>query len=400
MLRRIYLDHSATTPVRPEVVQAISEYMLEKYGNASSVHSFGREAREGTDEGRERLARLIGASPSDIIFTSGGTESDNLAVKGLAEAYASKGKHIITSQIEHHALLHTCEYLEKHGARVTYLPVDQYGSVDPEDVRKAIAPDTILVSIMMANNEIGTIQDVAEIGRICQKSGVLFHSDAVQALGQLPIDVRKLGIDLMSVSSHKIYGPKGIGALYIRKGIRIASQAHGGHHERGKRAGTENVPGIVGFGLAAELARVEFDERVKHYSLVRDRLMDGIMARIPEVRLNGHRTKRLPNNCNISVLYVEGESMLLNLDMKGIAASSGSACTSGSLDPSHVLMACGLKHEEAHGSLRMTVGTQTTTEDIDYVVAELPPIVERLRAMSPLYSEREKETGKACTQTR
>jgi cysteine desulfurase len=392
MLKRIYLDHAATTPVRQEVVTAMTEYMLERYGNASSVHSFGREARRGVDEGRESLARLIGASPAEIIFTSGGTEADNLAVKGVAEAYAKKGNHIITSQIEHHALLHTCEYLEKHGARVTYLPVDGHGFVDPDDMRRAIAPDTILVSIMTANNEIGTIQDVAEIGRICRESGVLFHSDAVQALDQIPIDVRKLGIDLMSVSSHKIYGPKGVGALYARKGVRLASQAHGGVHERGKRAGTENVPGIVGFGKAAELARLEFDNRTRHYTLLRDRLIDGLLAGIPETRLNGHRTKRLPNNCNVSALYVEGESMLLNLDMKGIAASSGSACTSGSLDPSHVLMACGLKHEEAHGSLRMTVGTQTTAEDIDYVISELTPIVDRLRAMSPLYaSSKEKE---------
>ncbi len=391
MLKRIYLDHAATTPVRPEVAKAMNEYMLEKYGNASSVHSFGREAREGVDEGRERLASLIGASPSEIIFTSGGTESDNLAVKGVAEAYAPKGQHIITSQIEHHALLHTCEYMEKHGARVTYLPVDEYGFVDPEDVRKAIAPDTILVSVMMANNEVGTIQEVAEIARICRESGVLFHTDAVQAAGQLPIDVRKLGIDLMSVSSHKMYGPKGIGALYVRKGVRVASQAHGGHHERGKRAGTENVPGIVGFGLAAELARVEFDERVKHYALVRDRLIDGIMARIPEVRLNGHRTKRLPNNCNVSILYVEGESMLMLLNMQGVAVSSGSACTSRALKASHVLIAMGFPHEIVHGSLVFSFGLDNTIEDVEYVSEVLPSIVDRLRQMSPLYAKYIKE---------
>jgi cysteine desulfurase len=383
-IRRVYLDHAATTPVRPEVADIMVRYMVEKFGNPSSIHSFGREARQAVDDARDKIAEFIGAEPREIIFTSGGTEADNLALKGVLEANPSKGRHIITSQIEHHAILHTCEYLEKRGYSVTYLPVDSYGMVSPEDVASAFRNDTAVVSIMMANNEVGTIQPVEKIGRICREKGVPFHTDSVQALGQIPVNVGKLGIDMMSVSSHKIYGPKGIGVLYLRRGIRVTPLAHGGVHERGLRAGTENIPGIVGFGKACELAMAEFDQRVTHYEAVRDRLMDGILTTIPHSRLNGHRTVRLPNNCNVSILYVEGESMLLNLDMNGIAASSGSACTSGSLEPSHVLMAMGVKHEEAQGSLRFTVGTGTTIDDIDYVLSVLPRIVERLRAMSPL----------------
>jgi cysteine desulfurase len=387
-MRRVYLDHAATTPVHPEVVEVMNHYMLEDWGNPSSIHSFGREARAGVDEARARVAALIGADPEEIVFTGGGTEADNLAIKGTAWELRNKGNHIITSAVEHHAVLHTVEWLEKQGFRATYLPVDGYGMVDPGDVEKAITSSTILVSIMAANNEVGTVQPIAEIARICREKGVRFHTDAVQAVGQLPIDVHALGVDMLSLSGHKIYGPKGVGALYVRRGVRLTPLLHGGAHERKRRAGTEGVPGIVGLGRAAELARLHFDERVAHYRRMRDLLWERIRQRVPEVRLNGHPTERLPNNLNISVLYVEGESMLLNLDMKGIAASSGSACTSGSLEPSHVLLAMGIPHEVAHGSLRMTVGVSTTEEDTDYVARSLAEIVERLRAMSPLWSVR------------
>lgn len=387
-MRRVYLDHAATTPVHPEVVEVMRHYMLQDWGNPSSIHSFGREARAGVDEARAKVAALIGADPEEIAFTGGGTEADNMAIKGTAWELRSKGDHIITSAVEHHAVLHTVEWLEKQGFRATYLPVDEYGMVDPGDVERAITSSTILVSIMAANNEVGTVQPVAEIARICREKGVRFHTDAVQAVGQLPIDVHALGVDLLSLSAHKIYGPKGVGALYVRRGVRLTPLLHGGAHERRRRAGTEGVPGIVGLGRAAELARLEFDQRVEHYRRVRDLLWERIRERVPEVRLNGHPTERLPNNLNLSVLYVEGESMLLNLDMKGIAASSGSACTSGSLEPSHVLLAMGIPHEVAHGSLRMTVGVSTTEEDTAYVAESLGEIVDRLRAMSPLWNAR------------
>jgi len=383
--QKVYLDHAATTPVHPEVAKVVLNYMVKDFGNASSVHSFGRTTRKAMDEARERVADLINANPKEIVFLSGGTEADNLAIKGVAEAYKDKGKHIITSEIEHHAIIHTCQYLEKQGHEVTYLPVDEHGMVSPEDLLEAIRDDTVLVSIMLANNEMGTIQPVEEIGRICREKGVIFHSDGVQAVGSIPADVDALNIDLLSMSSHKLYGPKGVGALYHRKGIKLVSQQTGGSHEYRLRAGTENVPGIAGFGLAAKLAKEEMEERVSRISALRDKLQYGLMQAVDHVKLNGHPEKRLPNNLNLSFEYVEGESMLLNLDMKGIAASSGSACTSGTLDPSHVLLAMGMKHEVAHGSLRMTLGRETAEEDIDYVLEVLPGIVQRLREMSPLY---------------
>ncbi len=384
-MRRVYLDHAATTPVHPEVAEAVKEAMLVYYGNPSSIHSFGREARRAVDEAREKVARLIGAEPAEIIFTSGATESDNLAIKGMAYAGRDRGGHIITSSIEHHAILHACEQLEKEGFRVTYLPVDGDGLVDPADVEQAIGEDTILISIMLANNEVGTIQPIEEIGAIARQRGIPFHTDAVQAVGQIPVDVNRLQVDLLSLSGHKMYGPKGIGALYLRKRTRIQPLFQGGSHERRLRPGTENVPGIVGLGKAAELASAELAERGRRYALLRDRLRDKLWSALNDIKLNGHPTRRLPNNLNLSVLYVEGESMLLNLDLAGIAASSGSACTSGSLEPSHVLTAMGISHEVSHGSLRFTVGRDTTEEDIDYVSEILPGIVERLRDMSPLY---------------
>jgi len=380
--RRVYLDHSATTPVRPEVLEAMLPYFSAEYGNASSVHSWGREARIAVDLGREKVAHLIGATLSEIIFTSGGTESDNLALRGVAWAKRSKGNHIITTKIEHHAVLHTCEALEKEGFKVTYVGCDKYGMVDPEDVRAAITPETILISVMHGQNEVGTIEPVAEIGKMAKEKGITYHTDAVQSAGRIPLSVNDLGVDLLTMSSHKIYGPKGIGALYIRKGTRIAPQATGGVHERGLRAGTENVTGIVGFGEACMLAEKDLPEESKQLTALRDKLISGILTRIPDTILNGHPTIRLPHNVNVSVKYVEGESMLLNLDLMRIGASSGSACTSGSLEPSHVLLAMGLPHEVAHGSLRMTLGRSNTGEDIDYVLETLPPIVSRLREMS------------------
>lgn len=383
-MRKVYLDHSATTPVHPEVADLMLKYMVDVYGNPSSVHSFGRQGRKAVDEAREQVARLIGAEPKEIIFTSGGTEADNLAIRGVAAANKNKGNHIITSAIEHHAVLHTCEHLEKEGWEVTYLPVDADGLVNPEDVARAITDRTVLVTIMLANNEVGTIEPLAEISRITRARGVHLHTDAVQAVGNIPVNVNDLGVDLLSLSGHKLYGPKGIGALYIRQKTRISPIQYGGGHERRMRAGTENVPGIVGLGKAAELAMLELPERMQKTRALRDRLMDGLLGRIPDIRLNGHRTQRLPGNVNVSISYVEGESMLLKLDMAGIAASSGSACTSGSLEPSHVLLAMGLPHEVAHGSLRFTLGRQNTVEDVDYVLDTLPGIVAELRAMSPL----------------
>ncbi|MHB8945532.1 MAG: cysteine desulfurase NifS [Bacillota bacterium] len=387
--RRVYLDHAATTPVHPEVVKIMDHYMLEAFGNPSSIHSFGREARKGVEEAREQVAALMGATPNEVFFTSGGTEADNLAIQGVAYGRRDVGNHIITSTIEHHAVLHTCEHLEKEGYKVTYLPVDKYGMVSPDDVRKALTPQTILVTVMAANNEVGTIQPSAEIGRVVKEHGqAYYHIDGVQTYGNWPVNVDDLHADLFSASSHKIYGPKGAGALYIRKGIKLVPLIFGGSHERKRRPGTEGVPGIVGFGQAAEIARETLDQRIAHNTALRDRLISGLLAELDYSRLNGHPTQRLPNNANVSVEFVEGESMLLNLDMKGIAASSGSACTSGSLEPSHVLLAMGLPHEIAHGSLRLTVGTDNNMDDIEYVIATLPDIVRRLRAMSPLYADK------------
>jgi len=384
------MDHSATTPVDPEVAQLMMTYYTEKYGNPSSVHSFGREAKAALENAREQVAKLLGAEPREITFTSGGTEADNLAIIGAAEANSKKGKHIITSAIEHHAVLETCEYLAKNGYELTVLPVDEEGFVSVADVEKAIRPDTVLITIMHANNEVGTIQPIAEIGKLAREKGVIFHVDAVQSFGKIPIDVKAMNVDLMSVSSHKIYGPKGVGALYIRKGVRVSPRAFGGGQEKKRRSGTENTPGIIGFGKACELAAQRMAEDAQKEAKLRDRLMEGILEKIDYVKLNGPRggEKRLPGNLNVSIQFIEGESLLLSLDMMGIAASSGSACTSGSLDPSHVLLAMGLSHEIAHGSLRFSLGRQNTEEDVDYVLEQLPKIVERLRMMSPLYDQR------------
>ncbi|MGI6120596.1 MAG: cysteine desulfurase NifS [Desulfosporosinus sp.] len=387
-MRRIYLDHSATTPVDREVANLMTTYYTEKYGNPSSVHSFGRETKQALEEARRQVAELIAATPEEITFTSGGTEADNLAILGTAEAMRKKGKHLITSAIEHHAVLETCEYLEKNGFGLTVIPVDSEGIVSVEDIRKAVRPDTILISVMHANNEVGAIQPIAEIGDLAKELGIVFHVDAVQSLGKIPINVKEMNIDLLSVSSHKIYGPKGVGALYIRKGVRIVPLIHGGSQEKRYRSGTENTPGIIGFGKACELAGKRMAEEAKLQTRLRDKLINGILERIKYVKVNGPLgDKRLPNNVNVSIQYIEGESLLLSLDMLGIAASSGSACTSGSLDPSHVLLALGLAHEDAHGSLRLSLGRQNTEEEIDYVLEKLPQIVERLRMMSPLYEQ-------------
>jgi len=386
-VKRIYFDHSATTPVDKNVATSVLEYMTDKFGNASSIHSFGREARRAVEESREKVAALIGATPNEIFFTSGGTEGDNLAIKGVAFANRKKGNHIITSAIEHHAVLHTCDYLEKHGFQITYLPVDEYGMIRLEDLKNAVTDKTILISIMFANNEVGTIQPVKEIGAFAKERGIYFHTDAVQAAGNYPIDVKADNIDLLTMSGHKFYAPKGIGALYIRRGVRIESIQHGGAHERNLRAGTENVPGIVGLGLASEIAKNEMNNRVERISKLRDKIISEVSSNIPHTKLNGHPKLRLPGNVNFSFLYLEGESLLLNLDMKGIGASSGSACTSGSLDPSHVLLAMGLTHEVAHGSLRISLGHDNTEEEVDYFLEVLPEIIDRLRAMSPLYGE-------------
>ena len=387
-MERIYLDNAATTRVRPEVAEAVLPAMTETYGNASSVHSFGREAKKAMEKARAQVAAAIGAKKEEIYFTAGGSEADNWAIKGAAHALRRKGLHIITTSIEHHAVLHTCQALEKEGFEVTYLPVDEYGLVTPDQVEAAIRPDTILVSVMAANNEIGTIEPIAEIGAVCRAHKVLFHTDAVQAVGHMPLDVAAMQIDMLSLSGHKFYAPKGVGALYIRTGVRIENLIEGGAQERNRRAGTENVPAIVGMGKAIELITAEMAEENARISGLRDRLIAGILDAIPESRLNGHPTKRLPGNVNVSIRYIEGEALLLSLDMAGIAASSGSACTSGSLDPSHVLLAIGLPHEIAHGSLRLTIGRDNTQDEIDRVLEELPKIVSRLRAMSPLYDDR------------
>lgn len=385
-MQKVYLDNAATTKVRDEVVEAMLPYFTEYFGNPSSLHLFAREAGKGLDTARAQVAKALNAKPEEIIFTGGGSESDNMVLRGIPEAYKKKGKHVITSAVEHHAVLHTLEAMEREGrVEVTYLPVDEYGMVTAEQVEKAIRPDTVLVSIMFANNEVGTIMPIEQIGETCKKYGVLFHTDAVQAVGHVPVDVEKMHIDLLSLSGHKFHGPKGVGALYVRKGVRIPALILGGAQERRKRAGTENVPGIVGMGKAIELATAELEDNAAKMKVLRDRLIFGIPARIPDVKLNGHPTERLPNNVNFSIRFIEGESILLMLDLNGIAASSGSACTSGSLDPSHVLLAMGLSHEVAHGSLRLTLSEFTTPEEIDYVLDTLPPIVEKLRAMSPLY---------------
>jgi cysteine desulfurase len=386
-MRRVYLDHSATTPVKPEVVEAMLPYFTEVFGNASSVHAFGREARNAVMAARTTIADFINTTPDELYFTAGGTESDNWAIRGVALANRAKGNHIITTTIEHHAVLHVCQILEKEGFEVTYLPVSADGLISLDALRAAIRPTTTLISIMAVNNEIGTVQPIEAIGKIAKEHGVLFHTDAVQALGKIELDVDKQNIDLMSFSAHKLYGPKGIGALYIRKGIRIQNLMDGGAQERKRRPGTENVPGIIGFGKAVELSAANFEATNAKLTNLRDKMIADIEATIPYIRLNGHRTQRHPGNVNFCFEFIEGESLLLSLDLVGIAGSSGSACTSGSLDPSHVLMAIGLTHEIAHGSLRLSLGESTTEEDVNYTVEHLKPIVERLRSYSPLYEK-------------
>jgi cysteine desulfurase len=384
-MKRIYLDYAATTPTDPDVVQAMLPYFGDSFGNPSSAHGFGLEAREAIEAARNNVASLLGANPGEIVFTSGGTESDNFAIKGIAYANRNRGNHIITSAIEHHAVIHPCRFLERQGFEVTVLPVDGDGRVDPDAVGKTITDRTILISIMHANNEIGTIQPIAAIGKIARERGICLHTDAVQTFGHIPFTVDDLNVDLLSLSAHKLYGPKGVGAIYIRKGTRITSFMHGGEQESKRRASTHNVPGIVGLSRAVELAKERMHEEMETQAHFRDRLIGGILERIARSRLNGHPTERLPNNVNVSIEFVEGESMLLSLDMEGIACSTGSACSSGSLDPSHVLLALGLNHQMAHGSLRFSLGRYTEAEDIDQVLEVLPLVVERLRSMSPLY---------------
>ncbi len=383
-MKRIYLDYAATTPVHPDVLKAMLPYFSQGFGNPSSVYACGQEAKGAMEKARASVARLIGSREEEITFTSGGTEADNFALAGVAFANEKKGNHIITTAIEHHAILETGKFLKKRGFKVTNLPVDEYGMVAPDDIRKAITAKTILISVMHANNEVGTIQPLAEIGKIAREADILFHTDAVQTVGHIPVDVNAFGVDLLSMSSHKLYGPKGVGVLYIRKGTRIAPFMHGGGQERDRRAGTENVPGIVGFGRAAEIALKEMDEEAARLTALRYGLIAALQQRIEDIRLNGHPVNRLPNNINISVAYVEGEAMLLNLDMKGICASTGSACSSGSREPSHVLLAAGCSHEQARGSLRFTLGKWTTGADMEKVLDILPPIVKKLRAISPL----------------
>ena len=394
MKTRIYLDNAATTKTSQEVVDAMLPYFTENYGNASSIYEVGQRSKEAITTAREDIAKVLGAKTEEIYFTAGGSEADNWALKAAFEAYSKKGNHIITTKIEHHAILHTCEYLEKKGAEITYLDVDENGLVNLDELQKAIRPETILISIMFANNEIGTIEPVKEIGMIAKEHGVLFHTDAVQAFGQVPIDVDEMNIDMLSSSAHKINGPKGIGFLYIRKGVKIRSFVHGGAQERKRRAGTENVPGIVGYGVAAKRAAETMEVRTAKERELRDYFIDRVLKEIPYVKLNGDPVKRLPKNINLSFRFVEGESLLIMLDMKGIAASSGSACTSGSLDPSHVLLAIGLPHEIAHGSLRLTLGEDTTKEDLDYTLEQLKEIIGKLRDLSPLYEDFVKKQNK------
>ncbi len=387
MKTNIYFDNAATTKVREEVFNEMRPFLESQYGNPSSIYTIARESKVPMEKAREQVAKALGAEPMEIYFTGSGTEADNWAIKSIAESKKSKGNHIITTNIEHHAVLHTCEYLEKNGYEVTYLPVNENGLVTAEQVKDAIKDETILISIMFANNEIGTIMPIKEIGKIAKEKGILLHTDAVQAVGHVPIDVNELNIDLLTLSAHKLYGPKGVGALYARKGIVLRPFIHGGAQERGRRAGTENVAGIVGLGKAIELMEEEMEEEITRLTALRNRAIDGLTSKIPYCRLNGDRDSRLPGNLNLSFEFIEGESMLLLLDMKGIAASSGSACTSGSLDPSHVLLAIGLPHEKAHGSLRISLGRYNTKEEIEYLIETLPPIVERLREMSPLYED-------------
>lgn len=395
MNKAIYMDHAATTHTKKEVLEEMLPYFSEQFGNPSSVHQFGRSTRKAVEKAREQVAKAINAKPEEIFFTSGGTEADNWAIKGTVKMLKGKGNHIITTQIEHHAVLHTCEQLEKEGFEVTYLPVDEFGMISLEDLKAAIKPSTILITIMFANNEIGTIEPIKEIGEIAKAHKILFHTDAVQAIGSVKVDVEEQHIDMLSLSAHKFYGPKGMGALYVRKGFKPANLIEGGHQERNRRAGTENVPGIVGLGKAIELATTNLDEHIEKLTALRQRLIDGVMKNIRFTRLNGHPEKRLPGNTSFCFRYIEGEALLLSLDLKGIAGSSGSACTSGSLDPSHVLLAIGLEHEIAHGSLRLSLGELTTEEDVDYVLEVLPEIVQRLRNMSPLYESviREEKNG-------
>jgi cysteine desulfurase len=384
----MYFDHAATTPTRPEIVEAMLPYYHDKWGNPSSLHSSGREALTGMTAARDQVAALLGALPEEITFTGGGTEADNLALVGASIALEKKGNHIITSAIEHHAVLHTAEFLQRRGLKLTVLPVDAQGLVDPEAVRAALTNETILVSIMHANNEIGTIQPIAEIGSICREQGVLFHTDAVQTVGHLPINVREMNVDLLSLSAHKLYGPKGVGALFVRKGVRLTPIIHGGGHERGRRSGTENVPGLVGLGEACRLAGLELEQERAHCANLRDKLIAGLLEKIPDSFLTGHPTQRLPNNASFCISYIEGESMLLSLDFESIFVSSGSACTSGSLEASHVLLAIGIPHELAHGSIRLSVGRGNTEAEVDRFLEVFPPIVERLRAMSPVSATR------------
>ena len=383
-MKKIYLDHAATTPTHPEVVAAMLPYFTDAFGNPSSIHSLGQESRAAVEESREQIARLIGAQSEEIIFTSGGTEADNYAIKGVTYANRHKRNHIITTSIEHHAVLEPCKFLKEQGFKVTYLPVDRNGLIDPEDARKAITDETILISVIHANNEIGTIEPISEIGRIAKEKGIYFHTDAVQTTGRIPVNVDELGVDLLAMSAHKLYGPKGVGALYIRRGTRIGSFMHGGSQERGRRASTENVPAIVGFGKAVEIAQKEMDGEMKRLVPLRDKLIQGLLERIDQIHLNGHPSQRLPNNVNVSVAFVEGESMGISLDLEGIAASTGSACTSDALEASHVLLAIGLPGELAQGSLRFSLGRDTTEEGIDRVLEVFPRIVARLRSMSPL----------------
>lgn len=383
--RTVYMDHAATTPVHPEVVEAMLPFLRERFGNPSSIYREGREARKALEAARSRVAQALGADPSEIFFTSGGTEADNLAIIGTVRANRDRGNHVVTTNIEHHAVLEPCHYLEKEGFKVTYLPVDGRGFVDPEQVREAVTPATILVSVMHANNEVGTVQPLAEISAVCREAGIYLHSDAVQTMGALDVDVDRLGVDMLSISAHKLYGPKGTGCLYVRRGVNIEGIMLGGGQERGMRSGTENVAGIVGLGKAMELAAREWRERSEQVRPLRDRLIEGILVRIPYSELNGGREKRLPNNVNVRFRFIEGEAICLKLDLLGVAASTGSACSSVSGEASHVLLALGVPQEEAHGSLRLTLGRENTAEDVDYVLEKLPGVVEELRAMSPLY---------------
>ena len=391
-MRRVYMDHNATTPVHPEVLEAMMPFFRDQFGNASSIHWAGREVKKYLDEARDRVAALMNADPEEIIFTGCGTESDNMAIKGVASTHQDKGRHIITSKVEHHAVLHTCQFMEDLGYESTYLSVDREGLIDLEELRRSIRPDTILVSIMFANNETGTIMPVQEIGALCREKGVLFHTDAVQAVGKIPIDLKKLPVDILSLSGHKLNTPKGIGAQFIRKGTKLSPLIHGGAQERNRRAGTENIPYIIGLGKACEIARRDFARRHEVLQGLRDRLQEGIFRKVPHVELNGHPTKRLPNTLNVSFQYVEGESLLLNMDLEGIAVSSGSACTSGSSEASHVILAMGKSPLVAQSAIRFSLGWTNTREDVDYVLEVVPPILERLRAISPLYQKASRKT--------